>query len=416
MKFDVVIIGGGLSGLVCGISLQRKGKRCAIVSAGQSALHFSSGYLDLLDRTPDGREVLVPAESIGELPDSHPYSKIGAEVFGRYLGEVKPLFAGCGVTLKGDEGRNCYRITPMGGVRPSWLCLSDFTPFTTSEAPIGAKVLVVNIPGFLDFNAGFIADGIVQRGSSCRVVDISIDELAHLRANPSEMRSSNIARAMDSNATAMKFAEAVRARLDGDDAVVLPAVFGLKDCSVPQKIADAIGVRTEYVATMTPSVPGIRTQMRLKNAFERFGGTFLAGDTVISAEMDCNRVKSVVTANFGEERIEADDFVLATGSFFSKGLSASKDEVSEPVFGLDMYSLEDRSKWGDTGFFRKQEYIGFGVVSDNSFRASKAGETMENLYVAGAVCGGFNPLAEGCGAGTSIMSALAVAEHIISKI
>ena len=47
MRFDTIIIGAGLSGLVAGIELVRKGQKCLIVSSGQSALHFFSGSFEL---------------------------------------------------------------------------------------------------------------------------------------------------------------------------------------------------------------------------------------------------------------------------------------------------------------------------------------------------------------------------------
>ena len=54
MKYDTIIIGGGLSGLLAGVKLARSGSKVAIISSGQSALHFHSGSFGLLGHA-DGR-------------------------------------------------------------------------------------------------------------------------------------------------------------------------------------------------------------------------------------------------------------------------------------------------------------------------------------------------------------------------
>ena len=116
MRFDTIIIGGGLAGLTAGIRLQRKGRKTAIVSAGQNALHFSSGTFELLSRLPDGTPVDEPLKAVAQLPESHPYRKIAR--LPELAAEVPAFFAEAGVTLRGDAGKNALRLTPTGSWKP----------------------------------------------------------------------------------------------------------------------------------------------------------------------------------------------------------------------------------------------------------------------------------------------------------
>lgn len=416
MRFDTIIIGGGLAGLVCGIKLQKAGKKCAIVSAGQSAMHFSSGTFDLLGRLPDGTEVVSPLEAMASLPSEHPYSVIGTEKVAEYAAQANDFFADCVVKVSGDASRNTWRITPTGERKAAWLTLGDFTPVASKDEKIANKALIVNILGYLDFNTKFLADSFEKQGTECRIAALKLEEMERLRKNPSEMRATNIARVMDRDGIWEKAAEQIKTLVKDEDIIVLPAVFGLKDGSVVEKLRKAIGTKTIFVATMPPSVPGIRTQMTLKAEFEKAGGRFFLGDTVVESAADENgNIKSIATVNFNDIRMEADDFVLATGSFFSKGLIATPEKVYEPVFGIDLTYSEGRENWFNTNFWEKQNYISFGAKVDADLNASIDGKKIGNLYAIGSVIGGTNALYEGCGGGVAIVTALAAADRILEK-
>ena len=372
MKFDSVIIGGGLAGLTAGLKLQSAGKQTAIISTGQSALHFFSGSFESLQEAPE---------------------------------EMEQLFSQAGIRLHYNQG---VRLMPLGTFREAALSLEDIDLFP--KASFGKKVLIVNLLGYHDFFSSFLAQGLQKEGMECRIRFINLPEMEKLQLSPSEMRAVQIARIMDR--IWEKVIQEIRLLLKDEDTVVLPQVFGLQDVSVPSRIRQGIPARVVFAGTLPPSVPGIRTQMLLKKRYQLLGGTFLMGDKVEKAHIHEGRVHSVVTQNLDNHYIEAQNFLLASGSYFSKGLSSNPFGISEPVFGLDIDFAADRGDWYNPSFAEDQPYMAYGVKTDENLHAIKDGKALENLYVAGAVLGKTRP-EFGTAAGMAVRSALAAADNIL---
>ena len=194
----------------------------------------------------------------------------------------------------------------------------------------------------------------------------------------------------------------------------MPAVVGLTGCSDVVRLKELVDRPLHFLPTLPPSVPGIRMQLMLKRYFQKQGGVYMLGDSVVSGTFVDGRLKSVRTVNHEDTEFEADNFILASGSFFSKGLVATQNGVVEPVFGLDVDAVSDRKEWYDRNMFNAQPYMKFGVSTDSEFRVRRDGNTVTNLYAAGAVLSGFNPIKEGSGAGVSVLTAFGVVENILT--
>ena len=267
MKFDTIIIGGGLSGLVCGIRLAEQGQRCVIISAGQSALHFSSGSFDLLNVLPDGTPVEHPLEVIEELGrqvPEHPYAKLGREKFGELAVLSRKLLQEAGVPVSGDEQANHYRVTPMGTFKPAWLTLKDQLACENDIRLPWKKIAIFNVLGFLDFYTQFIADEFRKIGTESTIHAFNFPALEYIRKNPTEMRSTNIARIFDKKENLEELARLLKAESGDAEAVVLPAIVGLNPDNALEQLQEKVGKTICLLPTLPPSVPGIRTQQQLK--------------------------------------------------------------------------------------------------------------------------------------------------------
>lgn len=412
MKFDTVVIGGGLSGLACAINLAENGKKCAVVASGQGALHFFSGSFDLLGYL-GSEEVQTPIDKIPALSAEHPYSLVGVENVKSISDEVPTFFNRMGVKVCGGNDKNHYRLTPAGNMRPTWLTLEEYL-IPDYENLKGKKVMLLNIAGYLDLPVKFILAGLEKQGAECSMAEISLPELERRRESASEMRSVNISKAIESIGVE-KIAEVVNSKGKGYDLVVLPAVFGWNSNIQLEELRQVSNVEVKMLATLPPAVPGVRVQTIMNKYFQSLGGTILPGDTVTGGKIENGKLQWVNTRNLEDEKLIADTFVLATGNFFSHGIAGTPDEVYEPIFGLDVNAKNDRGEWYDEGFFNVQPYMSFGVSVKSDFRASKDGVMIDNLYVAGSVLSGANQIKEASMGGVSLITGMHVAKLINKK-
>ena len=176
MRMDTVIIGGGLSGLSCGIALAKRGKRVAIVASGQSTLLFNGGSMELLGCI-DGKAVNAPLEAIATLPQDHPYSKIGADRIEKLTERAKLMLTDSGINMEGNAASNHWRITPMGVAKPAWLTLSDHLRIDDLGHLPAKRLALMCIRGYFDQPNSMLAQGLRDLGFEVDAIEFTTDDI-----------------------------------------------------------------------------------------------------------------------------------------------------------------------------------------------------------------------------------------------
>lgn len=411
MRMDTVIMGGGLSALTCGIALAKRGQRVAIVASGQSTLLFNGGSMELLGYV-DGKAVTSPLEAIASLPPEHPYSKLGAARIGELASEAHSLLTDAGIVMEGNTDANHWRITPIGVAKPAWLTLSShFSIDSLSQLPC-KRLALMCIRGFFDQPNGMLAEGLKGLGFEVDKLEFTTDEITALRRSPSEMRANSLAKRLVSNASLQRVADEINRLAADADMVLFPSV--LADEDVIQTLKSMVKKPLRLVATLPPAVSGNRMQALLRHYFRMLGGNYLMGDTVVSGTLEGDRLTSVTTAKLGDMPLRADNFVLATGSFVSKGLVADYERVYEPILDLDVDADADRELWSRFGVLEPQAYSRYGVKTDAGLHCLKQGKPITNLRAIGSVLSGHDAIKMGDGTGVSLLTALAAAQSILA--
>ena len=426
MRYDSIIIGGGLAGLTSAIRCAEAGLKTAVISFGESALTFASGAIDLLGSTPDGNDVQFPLDAIQQLgkkqPD-HPYSKVGQQTIEQSLDYFSEQMAEAGLPMLSHSNENHWRVTALGSLRPAWLYQPGMIPLSyANPAKSVQRIAIVNIAGFRDFQPSLAAAGLRQhpafKNADIISADIPARDIGLETRNPFELRSIELSRLINNDHHLTLLAKALKQAAPDADLIILPAV--LEDTfghSLTEKLSSMIECPIMEVASLPPSLPGLRMAKALKKRFNSLGGMLIEGDQVEKGTFDNGRLCSIETHHNKDLPLYAKHFVLASGSFFSKGLHSERNKIIEPTFGLDVVAPEDRTQWASGQFLdsRAHHFIEYGVSTNQQLNPRLNGEIINNLYCAGSVLAGFNPVAEGSAGGTSIATGFYAAEQIIAQ-
>ncbi|MFM5880277.1 glycerol-3-phosphate dehydrogenase subunit GlpB [Aeromonas sanarellii] len=420
MKFDSIVIGGGMAGLSAALRLAEAGQKTLLMASGQSALHFSSGSVDLLESEGDPRAALP--DFMATHPD-HPYSKVGLANILASLDALQRQCAEEGLTLIRQE-RNHQRLTPIGTLKSTWL--SPETCACLTEAPAPGALLLATLAGFRDFHPALAAANLAThaRFAHSRILtgEIRLPQLAEFSRNPHEFRSADIARLLDRQSELLADLAREISRMviecgePGCRHIVLPACLSLG--LVGPRLAELekrTGCTIQEVATMPPSLIGMRMQEALKRRLMALGGTFLTSERVLGARYQGDRVLGVHSQNGDDQLFEADHFVLASGSFFSRGLESRLGGIREPIFDADVLSLSERDAWAGRRLFDHHPFMGFGVKTDDQLRVLRGGKPLANLYGAGSVLAHYDPIKEGSGSGVAVATGWQAAGHILAE-
>ncbi len=428
MKYDSLIIGGGLAGLTCGIRCAEAGLRTAILSGGMNSLHFSSGSIDLAGYNEHGEVVKKPFDEIKKIcrtRKDHPYSKAGLPVIRKALDFFIDRTEAAGLTLNHNADMNHFHITGLGMLKPAYLSQeSVFSPRGIEIVNSREKIAVLNFKGFRDYypeqTVAYLKKNRIFADREIVQGEVSLPWYMNTQKNLHEFRSTDLARIFETEKFLPRIADEIQ-KAAGDAATVsLPAFLGITNFRKIRSRLEAMTEKFIYeIPTLPPSILGLRIDHALKNSFVHHGGEYIAGERAESGITESGMLKFINTKNTGAGAVSANFYVLATGSFFSGGLASDARRISEPVFNFQVDADGKRGRWYSNFFFdaKSHPFLSYGVITDKNFNpVNSRGKTVKNVFCAGAVLSGYDPVRESCGGGVAISSGFACAEKIIGEL
>lgn len=428
LLYDCLIIGGGIAGLTCGIRCASEGLKTAIISGGMNSLHFSSGSIDLAGYDAKGNIIKKPFDHISRViskQGNHPYAAAGITNIKKSLDFFSSELEKESLKLNNNGDSNHFHITAIGTLKPTYLSQeSTFNDKAVSILQNHSKIAILNFNGFRDYypeqTIALLKNQSLFKNIEIISGEISLPYYMNTEKNLHEFRSVDLARIFETEKYLPRIAEEIIKVSADAEAVSLPAFLGIKNYSfIRKRLEELTGKYIYEIPSLPPSIPGLRLDNALKNRYIGLGGDYISGDRAESGKYKGNMLEKIITRGSKPSGISAGFFVLATGSFFTGGLASEFNSIFEPVLGLKVKSGTPGNKWYSDSFFDKKShpFLEYGVETNKNLNPKNSeGKIVKNLFCAGSVLAGYNPVKEGNGGGVAISTGFCCAERIIKEL
>ena len=421
-RYNTVVIGAGLSGLVTACHLARSGQKVLLVAQGVGALLLTSGCIDVLGFQPASSKKPVK-DPLGSLDDfladnpNHPYGVVGKNTIQTGLTTFQQIINGA-VTYTGTAEKNWLLPSPAGAIHPT--CLAP-TSLANGELSQTGSMLIVGFGELRDFYPGYISQNLNAQQLGIEATPLTIEApppvSGRINITPIEL-----AKAFEQAG----FRESVIAKIKRHskkfDRVGFPAVLGLtRHKQVLTDLEKKLGITIFEISTLLPSAPGRRLFEALRTAFLQANGRLIIGSKVVDGAIEAGRVTQIRFETSNRLRtVKADNFVLATGGIFGGGIQTDAGgQVWEPVFGLPINAEPDRHKWFSKRFLDSngQPVARFGVQVNQHLNPvdQNSRPIAPNLYIAGSLMANADWTRGRTGDGLALATAAAITDQITQE-
>jgi glycerol-3-phosphate dehydrogenase subunit B len=417
MTHDTVVIGAGLAGLTAALRLAEEGQRVLVVAKGVGSTHLAPATIDVLGF--DGERVESPAQTLPRFVDAHPghpYARLSTELVTASIEWLKSRLPASG--FRGGLEENFLLPTAVGAAKPSAV-----VPETMAGGDLraGGRFLFVGV-GLKDFYPAYLADNLGHAPLAGPAVSARAIELAPPGGTEADVSSVGFARRFEQPAFRDAVVRELAGRLEPDERVGFPAVLGIRHADNVWRELEARLERPVFeVATLPPSVPGIRLFEAMTAYLRKAGGRIVIGQTVVGAETGNGRVEGVVAqAAARSTTYRGRSFVLASGGFAAGGVQLdSYGKIREAVFDLALAGAPTNGRPRFlSAYLEEQPLDRVGVAVDERLRPTDddGRPAYENLHAAGATLAGAVPWQEASGNGLSLATGYAAASAILEAV